>query len=447
MNLGKYNIFNAYNYLNILCNRPKMQHHLAGLHHYHKSIESIDYTKTKELLLNEILAYSNKYCPYYEKLYEKNNIDKPNIDSLTKIPFLDKENIKANYTSLQSRNIKKVTNYIMNTGGTTGSPLTFPVSSHYEYEHHEFAFKLFGYKKGDIIVSFDGTNISEDNIRNNIYWGKTSRSNLPYGKTSFSTVYLSNETASAYIKKLNSIKPNFIRGYPTAINYLAIYMLENNLRFDFPLKGVFLTAETIFSNQISNIKKAFKCPISLEYGHSEVSVFAYTVDDTYEYYCSPFYGYTEIIGPDGKHVNFGETGEIVVTGFYNKAMPFIRYRTSDMAVYNGNKDGIVRLKRIDGRTQDFILDINGDKIFLVGLIYGGHHDFLNHIKKWQIIQYEYGKISIKIVRGNNFSDKDRISIEALFFGMNEIKSTIEFVDEIGFTSRGKNKFVIQNVTA
>jgi len=332
----------------------------------------------------------------------------------------------------------------MNTGGTTGTPLTFPVSSHKEYEHHEFAFELFGYQKGDEIVSFDGIDVSEDKIKRNIFWKQMSRTNLPYGKISFSVLYLNDETVLVYINELNKIKPDFIRGFPSAINYLAVFILENKIQLAFDLKGVYLTAETIFPNQISNIKKSFKCPVSLEYGHSEISVFAYTIDDSYEYYCSPFYGYTEIIGAEGMHVNVGEVGEIVVTGFYNKAMPFIRYKTGDLALFNGNKDGLTRLARIDGRTQDYILNENRDKIFLVGLIYGGHHKFLDSIKKWQIIQNKPGLIDIKIIKGDSFCSNDEKAITELFIKNDGIRSNIEFVNEIDFTSRGKNKFLLQN---
>jgi phenylacetate-CoA ligase len=440
----KYSIFKAYNYLKILYNRSTMQRNLVRIHDYHLGVESFDFTKTKEILLNEILEYSQKHCPYYKKLYKKINIEVPSINCLDRIPFLDKKIIKQNYTSLKSREVKRVTNYIMNTGGTTGAPLTFPVSSHYEYEHHEFAFKLFNYERGDEIVSFSGNEVCEDKIKKQIFWWKASKTNLPYGKIRLSSLYLNNETALLYISELNNIKPAFIRGYPSAINYLALYMLENDIQFNFELKGVFLTAEAIFTSQISSIKKVFKCPVSLEYGHSEVSVFAYTIDDTYEYYCSPFYGYTEVIGADGKHVSIGEVGEIVVTGFYNKAMPFIRYKTDDLALYNGNKDGLTRLIRIDGRTQDYLLNENGDKVFVVGLIYGGHHSFLDNIKKWQIIQNEPGFIEIKIIKGKYFSSKDESSIAGLFIKKEGIRANIEFVNEIGLTSRGKNKLVIQN---
>tara|TARA_R110002051_G_scaffold325568_1_gene428959 strand:- start:8577 stop:9920 length:1344 start_codon:yes stop_codon:yes gene_type:complete len=444
MEKNKYTLFKGFNKLRLLYNRPAMQSKLRGLQDYHRGTKKSDYTNIKENLLNEILAYSQKKCPYYKELYKTLGITSPSIGDLNRIPFLDKQIVRLNYKDLQSKESKRLTNYIMNTGGTTGEPLTFPVSSHYEYEHHEFAFKLFNYQEGDEIVSFAGITIDEENIKKNIFWKKEGRKNLPYGRIRLSSLYLTNETVLIYIKELNSIKASFLRGYPSAINHLAIFMLDNNIQLDFELKGVYLTAETIFPNQISNIKNAFNCSVSLEYGHSEVSVFAYTVDDTYEYYCSPFYGYTELIGTDGNHVKIGEVGEIVVTGFYNKAMPFIRYKTGDLALFNGNKDGLTRLSRIDGRTQDYLLNIKKEKVFLVGLVYGGHHSFLNNIKKWQIIQNEPGFIDIKIIKGTSFSSEDEVSITELFMKKERIESKIEFVNEISLTSRGKNKLVIQN---
>lgn len=79
--------------------------------------------------------------------------------------------------------------------------------------------------------------------------------------------------------------------------------------------------------QIADIERVFRCPVYLQYGHSEVSVFAYTAAGSREYRCSPLYGLTEVLQEDGTPVREGETGEVVVTGFWNTAMPFIRYRT------------------------------------------------------------------------------------------------------------------------
>lgn len=438
-------IFKILNYIKILYNRPAMQKKLRYLYEYHLKQRNLNLKESNETSLLKILEYSQLYCPYYKDLYCENDIDINDIKNFNKIPFLDKEKIKKNYSSIQSIEKKRVTNYIMNTGGTTGTPLTFPVSSHYEYEHQEFAFKLLGYTKGDLIICVDGERNNDKLLKENIYWRKVRHNNLPYGSIAFSALYITKDTVQYYIDQLNILKPSFIRGYPTAINYLSVYIIENNIQLSFSLKAIQLTAEVIFPEQISNIKKAFKCNVGLQYSHSEISIFAYTFDESYEYYCSPFYGFTEVIGSEGKHVSINEVGEIVVTGFYNKAMPFIRYNTGDLALYKGTTNGIVKLGHVYGRNQDFLFDKSGEKIYLIGIIYGGHHPFFNNIKKWQIIQNEFGLINIKIVKGETFSNNDITSIKNLFLNIYGISSNIDFVDEIEFTSRGKNKFVIQNV--
>jgi len=86
------------------------------------------------------------------------------------------------------------------------------------------------------------------------------------------------------------------------------------------------------------------------------------------------------------HVNRGELGEVVVTGFYNYAMPFIRYKMGDLAIFSGDNDGIVRLKSVVGRTQDYIYSSNMDKILLTALIFGLHYKAFANIRKWQIVQ-------------------------------------------------------------
>jgi len=441
----KYTIFKAFNKLRLLYNRPSMLRGLKELQNYHLGTKKSDYTNIKENLLNEILTYSQNNCPYYKELYKTVGITSPSIGDLNRIPFLDKQIIRLNYKDLQSKESKRLTNYIMKSGGTTGSPLIFPGSSHYQYEHNKFAFELFGYQKGDDIVSIDGTGISKDKIEQDIFWKKRSTANLPYGKISFSSIYLNNTTAKFYIQHLNKLKPSFIRGYPSAINFLSLYIIENNLKLDFKLKAVYLTAETIFTSHIEAIKKAFNTPLSLEYGHSEVSVFAYTIDESYEYYCSPYYGYTEVIGTDGNHVEIGEIGEVVVTGFYNKSMPFIRYKTGDLALFNGNKDGLTRLLRIDGRTQDFLIDKNGEKTFLVGSISSMTNSFIDHIKKWQIVQNKPGLVEIKIIKSDSFTSADESSIIRFFTKKKGVTPTIIYVDNIEVTSRGKNKLVVQNI--
>lgn len=62
---------------------------------------------------------------------------------------------------------------------------------------------------------------------------------------------------------------------------------------------------------------------------------------------------------DGHPVGPGEDGEVVVTHLDNWAMPFIRYRTGDVAQFDNTSCGWGRhlsiMKKIQGRTTDFVV--------------------------------------------------------------------------------------------
>ena len=293
-----------------------------------KSPNLIKYNESK--LLN-ILQYAGKHTEYYKTLFEHIRYDPSSLKYFKKIPLLDKEIIRDNYKGLVSDELLKMNFYKMNTGGSTGEPLEFLVSSiagSIDKIHQEFMFKkIMHYQKGDRIVAFDGSSVPERDLDNHIYWIETSENDIPYGRLSYSALYLKPETINYYLSHILETKSNIFRGYPSFLNSLAEYIIQEKISIPFSIKGIQLTAENAYEWQIDNIKKAFNMKVFLQYGHSEVCVYGYTFNEEYEYYCSPFYGYTEILDPNGEHVDQGEVGEVVVTGFYNFAMPFIRYRT------------------------------------------------------------------------------------------------------------------------
>ena len=296
-------------------------------------------------MLIEILKYANKHCPYYQRQIENIHFNLDGHFNFKSFPLLDKTTIRENYNDIISNEIEKLGYYKMNTGGSTGEPLEFPVSPHLDRVHQEFHYRLMGYKPGDKIVAFGGVSIPNELLNKNIYWISTGK-DIPYGRLSYSSLYLTTKTISYYVMHLLKIAPSILRGYPSIINDIAEFILKNGITIPFQVKGVQLTAENAHEWQIDNIEKAFKTKVFLQYGHSEVCVFGYTFDNTYEYYCSPFYGFTEVLDSDGEQVKTGEIGEVVVTGFYNYAMPFIRYRTGDLALFNGDSNGIVKLGKI-----------------------------------------------------------------------------------------------------
>lgn len=363
---------------------------------------------------------------------------------IASLPLISKEIIRKYTNMIYSDEVDSNCEGWLNTGGSTGEPLRFPLKTQgvdLEQVHQMMLYLDMGWKFSDIIVSVDGSVVGDDARSRNIFY--VEGDNFPYGKYSFSTLYMSSESLSYYISDLNVIKPSILRGYPSGLMRLANYIIDNDCRLSFKLKGIYLTSEYFSEDDRNILQEVFRCKVYGQYGHTEASVFAVSKDASF-YYCSPFYGLTEVVDEQGRHVSPGEVGEVVVTGFLNVAMPFIRYKTGDMAEYGGKRDGIVKLNSLNGRTVDCMLNKFGEKIYLTGLVFGGHIKALNYINDWQIEQIEVGEILIKIVKGIGFDEQMSQELIVLF-GEYSIDIVIQFVDSIPVTCRGKRKFMIQHL--
>lgn len=399
--------------------------------------------------LAQMLQYAGAHCSYYKDVFRHVGFDPNSLDGFDKLPLLDKASIRGHRNELISDEIESMDFYTMNTGGSTGEPLEFLVSriaGQIDAVHQEFVYRLtMQYQPGDMIVAFDGSSVPAKSLDAHKYWVVTSGQDIPYGRLSYSSLYLREETIPYYVRHIMDTKPSILRGYPSFINDIAEYVLENGISIPFQVKGVQLTAENAHDWQIDNIRKAFNTEVFLQYGHSEVCVYGYTFDNTYEYNCSPFYGFTEVLDGGGMHVNSGDVGEVVVTGFYNFAMPFIRYRTGDLALFKGNVDGIVRIGKIVGRTQDCIFTERREKVALTALIFGQHYRAFRNIQKWQLQQEIPGKVKVRIIKEKGFSAEDEIEIRAKFKDICGVDTEFEYVNFIPLSSRGKFRFLVQNV--
>lgn len=217
------------------------------------------------------------------------------------------------------------------------------------------------------------------------------------------------------------------------------------VKFQFQLKGVYLTSESSTLEDRNYIESILHCPVWGQYGHTECSVFAVSKPHDLIYYANPLYGYTEILDEDGNQVTEGSVGEITVTGFNILGMPFIRYRTGDLAVYGGETEyGETILKELLGRSRDFLYDDNGNKIYALSLLFDvGNLKLLDYVKAWQIEQNAEGVVFARIIKDVSYTDIVEEGLVRVFKEKN-ITINVEYVDDIPKTKRGKHKFIVQN---
>jgi phenylacetate-CoA ligase len=170
------------------------------------------------------------------------------------------------------------------------------------------------------------------------------------------------------------------------------------------------------------------------------------------YHSYPQYGYTELVNQNGDWCTLeDEKGEIVTTGFTNPVMPLIRYRTDDIAVNTITPCQCNRqwklIKRVEGRTQDYVIGAGGQIISLTALIYAQHFTAFRKIKNMQLIQEEAGKVLVRVVVHESLGAEDKSEITAKMeeAADGDLEVAVQEVAEIPRTERGKYRFLIQKL--
>lgn len=410
-----------------------------------------DYTNILKKNLARVLRKAYKKVPYWHNFSQLKTANKRNcLDVLSALPVLSKEIIRAEGNNMWQKGCSPDNSITGSTGGTTGSPLLF-LRSYAKEDTHQPA--LYEYMTGlsyekhltgfGRIVGFGGTRPSEDKLKKHIFWTENFNSDI-YDSVTFCSFYMTDENIKYYIARLNELQPYVIRGYSNAILSMAKF-IEKYGRLSFCPKGIYVTSEYCSKESMLYISKAFGCNVYGQYGQNEACLFAWTKPNDDTYYCSPYYGYVEILDENGKHVKEGEVGEVTVTAFFKSyQQPFIRYKTGDLVKYGGTKKGIVCLSELIGRNNDYIVDSEGDKIMLSGYLDIHYFHCKDKINSYQIVQNEKGRVIFKIVKTADWKDSDEEEIRQLL-AVRNIKVDFEYPLEIPLTAKGKRKNIVQNI--
>lgn len=402
--------------------------------------ESYQIKKVRELIQH---AYRN--VPYYHMLFKEYDLKPEEIKTLSdlrKIPILTRSIVQKNVDLLKSMNYPPAAFERTVTGGTTGSPLEFYVEKARWLGIH-FAFnKIYmnqaTYRWSDKVVSFTGCS------KKSVYH--------PFYRTlELSSFHTSQEDLAYYYQQINKFKPRFITAYPSIITLFSQYINQQSKQLSSPLKAVFLHGETLFDWQRTLLEQTYNCLVFDQYGHREQCVLAATCKKSNQYHIFSEYGIVEVLNPTGEPVSKpGEKGEIVATSLHNMVFPFIRYRTGDIGILGEQNCSCGQvypmLQKLLGRTQEFLISKNLDKIPATGL-YHIIAERSHHVKECQLYQDTEGEIIIYLVKTDGFSSVDEKHILQGFSKRfdDSFSFQVQYVDEISRTKQGKYRYVVQKI--
>lgn len=394
--------------------------------------------------LRKLIRHAYEHVPYYRNSFNKVGLqptDIRSVNDLYKIPLLTKEQVRNNIDSFKAHNYPNNRFEAMSTGGTTGDPLTLYVEKG-KTEARYFAFYRMMMERALCSLTHRYLFI----IQNDEFW-----KNQVFGRIlTLSPYSLREENIPKLFEKIRKVNPHFIIGFPSAISLLGHLILKMRESPFSELRAIICSGETLYEWQRKFLERVFNCKIFSFYNLSEQVIFAATCGYSNFYHVFPEYGVTELVDKNGQIITReDEKGEIVGTGFINDVFPLIRYRTGDIGVYTYEPCNCGRhyplLKKIEGRTQEFIVNKMGNELPLTGM-YGLIPSSSNLVKEYQFFQREPGNLILKIVRCEGFSDKDaQLILQNLTRRLGPgFRFSIEYVDLVKRTAAGKVQFLIKD---
>jgi len=364
---------------------------------------------------------------------------------LYKLPLITKGMIRDDIEKFTAQSIPKRNLTYVTTGGSTAAPLGFfeleRISEGIERAYIHTIWGKVGYHRTTSCAVFRGTVVQKRGSKRLWFYDPFYRSMI------YSSYHLNGDDLGEIYDHLLKFNPPYIQAYPSAANLLAAYIEESGMLPPTNLKALLLGSESLPVWQRRRIESAFGATVYSWYGHAEKAVLAAEKPGGTDLYVLPTYGYAYLRSEDGAIVTKpGIPGEIIATGFTNRATHFVNYRTGDVGTWTDSIDpGYRVLKKIEGRAQELAITAGGRRISMTAI--NMHTDIFDHVKQFRFVQDVKGRIRMEIVRKSDYSSKDeRYIIDGISEKLGEdMELEIAYVDSIPRAKSGKARFLVQNI--
>jgi phenylacetate-CoA ligase len=201
------------------------------------------------------------------------------------------------------------------------------------------------------------------------------------------------------------------------------------------------------------VERVFGCKAFDRYGCREAGDIACECQYHTGLHVFPWGCYVEVVDEDGRPVPPGVEGNILVTSLLNYAMPLIRYKLEDRGILAANvncpcgRKGQF-LQQVTGRAPDSFKTRTGRYVsgsFFSHLI--GVDLNSGVIKQFQVIQEDYDRIRLRIVRHH---EDEAVNVPPIKAAIEKamgqgVELEVEYVDDIPPSPSGKYRYTISHV--
>lgn len=393
--------------------------------------------------LRSLVRHAYGQVPYYRELFDGIGLRPDDIRTaadLRAIPPLTKDIVRSRGRDLLARDAPRRDATPVHTSGSTGTPMTFYADRDLLTAKFALFWRVWnwaGYRLGQRWALLAGP-VFED--------GALSRRIPLMNALYLSSFNLTAKTAGRMLEALQRFKPVFLRGYPSALYEFSRLVADPSALRRLGIRAISTNSENLLDIQRAHLEDAFGVRVFDVYSQWEqVCVIAECERHTYHHQME--YGILELLDEQGQSVTPGEPGEITATSLLNRAMPFLRYRTRDLARLAVKPCPCGRphtaVEALDGRLEDVITTPDGRRVGRLDAAFKWDRGF----NFAQVVQEAPDLLAVRLVKNADFRPELLGSLEhhlrdRVGPGM---RFRFEFPDRIAPDPNGKIRFAINKL--
>lgn len=388
--------------------------------------------------LQEIISHAYTHIPYYNNLFKERELRPEDIScaaDLRKLPYLTKEIIRNNFEQLQVANLNRYKPKLIQTSGTSGTPLRFyhdKSANVLEFCYYWRYWSWAGYRLGDRFADFS------------IHHFLKSGSNALYHQKSFTNqlflnpMMLSLKNISSFVAVLKKFPAKFIKTTPTVLHTFAL-LLEKSGCSEIQFRAAFTTGEKVQAYQRERVRRILGCEIHDSYAHMERTMAVCQCSEG-SYHINRDYGLLQTEERAELSTGAETVAEVVGTSLHNFIMPLIRYKTEDLISLDKKQEScscgrhFPLIKEVFGRSQDIL--ITPDRRFIANVFV--MFNLLSGIEWYRVVQESLTEFKVLLVARNEMQKEkinrevrrklleilgEGVSIEIHFLSLDEVPAT------------------------
>lgn len=406
--------------------------------------------------LQRLLAHAATASPYYRELLARPGLRPHEIRSLgdlARIPPIDRETFRRESPRMLVPEYA-ATAIWKSTGGSTGTPIRFALDR--RSNDWRTAAMLRGYGWAGVREGLPTAHLWSGTVAGAKppgRWDRIGRLKKQFHhrvvrRLDLDIFALSEETAPAYLDAMARFGARHLVSYGKHLYHLARMVERRGLQVP-RLESIVLGAEKVTRDEVAVIERVFGCPAFETYGCREVMLIATQCERRAGLHVTVENLIAEVLREDGAPAAPGEVGEVVVTDLHNYAMPFIRYRTGDVARVGHAACPCGRahptLSEVEGRIVDVLRTLDGRVV--PGNFFPHLMKEFEAVARYQVYQPAVRRVEVSIVLDRPLTEADdtrlRGEIERVLGPT--VQVMIRRVDSIPLSATGKHRVAISDV--